>query len=67
MAILDYDTFDLVERQLVARSVVQLRSAWRLVRGNLLGLLNRPAVLKVRRDGRSLGTGGGNVYVEARR
>lgn len=38
---------DLVERDLIAPAIVELRRLWRLVVGDLLGLLERPAVEKI--------------------
>jgi Trypsin-like peptidase domain len=43
-----YDNpLDLVERDLVARSVIKLRRARRLMRGNRLGIFNRTAILQI--------------------
>jgi len=47
---LDGDAFDLVEADLVGRSVVELGCAWGLVGGDLLRVLQRTAVLEVGGD-----------------
>jgi len=40
----DGDALDLVERDLIAGAIVKLRCAWRLVRGDLLGVFEGAAI-----------------------
>ena len=61
----DGNTLDLVQRELVTRTVVEFRGARALVRRDRLRVLDRPAVLEVGRDaGRSEGLAAG-VSVQA--
>lgn len=41
---LNGDALDFIERQFIGRAVVQLRCAWRFMRGNLLRFFDRAAV-----------------------
>jgi hypothetical protein len=47
---LDSDPLNFVQCDFIARPVVQLRRAWRFMSRDRLGLLNRAAIFKVRRD-----------------
>jgi hypothetical protein len=47
---LNRNPLDFIQRDVVARPVVELRRTRRFVRRNRLGVLDRPAVLQVRRD-----------------
>jgi hypothetical protein len=44
---LEFDSFDLIERNLVFCSIVELRRPWRLMRRNLLRVFECSAVLKI--------------------
>lgn len=48
----NYDPFDFIQRDFVARSIVQLGRAGRLMGGDGLGVLNRSAIFQVSREPR---------------
>ena len=66
--VLDNDSFHLIERDLVARPVVELRRPRRFVRRDMLGVLDRPPVLQIsrypRRAERVAARGGGESGFE---
>src|ERR1039458_6663422 len=46
----DSNPLNFIQRDLVARAVVELGGSWRLVGGDRLGVLDRTSVLQVRGD-----------------
>jgi hypothetical protein len=47
---LDFDPLDFLEREFLARAIIQFSRAWRLVIGDGLGVLQRAAVLQIGRS-----------------
>ena len=46
----NHNPLHLIQRDLVARAIVELRRPGRFVRGDRLGVLDRAAVFEIRRD-----------------